>query len=74
MVGFYVEKKKPNLLILDEISDNLDVDTVDSLVASLEEFDGAVIAVSHEIDQFLDRFATQLWQLKQGKLQVKFCD
>mmetsp|Transcript_57285 Transcript_57285/g.133569 ORF Transcript_57285/g.133569 Transcript_57285/m.133569 type:complete len:628 (+) Transcript_57285:65-1948(+) len=63
--------KPPNLLILDEISDNLDVDTVDSLVGALKSFEGSVLAVSHERTDFLDRFTTQQWHLKEGQLSIQ---
>merc|ERR1712232_76430 len=69
MIGFE-KTKPPNLLVLDEISDNLDVDTVDGLVDTLESFEGAVLAVSHDSTDFLDRFAKQKWHLQQGELKV----
>ena len=60
----------PELLILDEISDNLDVDTVDSLVEALSNFDGAVLCVSHEITDFLERFCSIRWELKNGSIDI----
>eukprot|EP00820_Chromera_velia_P020568 Cvel_7530.t1-p1 / transcript=Cvel_7530.t1 / gene=Cvel_7530 / organism=Chromera_velia_CCMP2878 / gene_product=ATP-binding cassette sub-family F member 1, putative / transcript_product=ATP-binding cassette sub-family F member 1, putative / location=Cvel_scaffold396:3480-12802(+) / protein_length=1422 / sequence_SO=supercontig / SO=protein_coding / is_pseudo=false len=63
MIGFD-KNLPPQLLILDEISDNLDVDTVDSLVAALEGFEGAVLAVSHERVHFLERMQTRLHVVK----------
>ena len=65
-----LDKRPPNLLILDEISDNLDTATVDSLVAALASFEGAVLAVSHERTGFLNRFAKQEWRLHYGELVV----
>ncbi|MDD3890064.1 MAG: ABC-F family ATP-binding cassette domain-containing protein [Syntrophomonadaceae bacterium] len=44
----------PNVLFLDEPTNNLDIDTLNVLENYIEEFDGAVIAVSHD-RYFLDR-------------------
>jgi len=40
--------QKPNLLLLDEPSNHLDVDTREALAAALAEFPGSVLLVSHD--------------------------
>jgi ATPase subunit of ABC transporter with duplicated ATPase domains len=46
----------PQLLILDEPSNHLDMDSVDAVIGAVQEFEGAVILVSH--DQHLIQQAT----------------
>lgn len=49
--------KSPHLLVLDEISTHLDFYTVSALIEALEDFEGAVVVVSH--DRFLIRCGVQ---------------
>jgi ATP-binding cassette subfamily F protein uup len=49
--------KPANLLVLDEPTNDLDVETLDLLQELLDDFDGTVMLVSHDRD-FLDRVAT----------------
>ncbi len=49
--------KTSNLLVLDEPTNDLDVETLDLLQDILSDFDGTVILVSHDRD-FIDRVAT----------------
>ncbi|APX25234.1 MAG: elongation factor 3 [Rhodobacteraceae bacterium] len=49
--------KESNLLVLDEPTNDLDVETLDLLQDLLGEYDGTVLLVSHDRD-FLDRIAT----------------
>jgi ATP-binding cassette subfamily F protein uup len=49
--------KPSNLLILDEPTNDLDIETLDLLQDLLGEYDGTVLLVSHDRD-FLDRTAT----------------
>jgi len=48
-----------NLLILDEPTNDLDMETLDLLQEVLSDFDGTVIIVSHDRD-FLDRLVTKV--------------
>ena len=50
--------RESNLLILDEPTNDLDVETLDLLQELLDDYDGTVLLVSHDRD-FLDRVAGQ---------------
>lgn len=49
--------RQSNLLIMDEPTNDLDVETLDLLQELLDDYDGTVLLVSHDRD-FLDRVAT----------------
>ncbi|WP_407493269.1 ABC-F family ATP-binding cassette domain-containing protein [Pseudooceanicola sp. MF1-13] len=49
--------RESNLLVLDEPTNDLDVETLDLLQELLDDFDGTVLLVSHDRD-FIDRVAT----------------
>lgn len=50
--------KPSNLLVLDEPTNDLDIETLDLLQEILTDFEGTVLLVSHDRD-FIDRVATQ---------------
>ena len=63
---------KPALLILDEMSENVDVETRRSLTEMLLHFNGAVLVISHDVD-FCDSFrCSKIWSLWRHGLQVTF--
>ena len=49
--------KPANMLVLDEPTNDLDMETLDKLEELLEQYDGTLILVSHDRD-FVDRLAT----------------
>lgn len=55
----------PNVLILDEPTNDLDIPTLSVLEDYLDTFNGAVIAVSHD-RYFLDRFADKIFAFMGG--------
>ena len=51
--------KQSNFLVLDEPTNDLDMDTLDLLQEVLSEYDGTVLLVSHDRD-FIDRVVTSV--------------
>lgn len=57
--------QEANLLVLDEPTNDLDVETLDLLQDMIGEFDGTVLLVSHDRD-FIDRVATATLVMEGG--------
>ncbi|MEM6586060.1 MAG: ATP-binding cassette domain-containing protein [Pseudomonadota bacterium] len=57
--------KPSNLLVLDEPTNDLDIETLDLLQEVLSDYDGTVLLVSHDRD-FIDRIATTTVALEGG--------
>ena len=58
----------PNVLILDEPTNDLDIKTLTILEDYLDSFDGIVIAVSHD-RYFLDRVVRRIFAFENGRLR-----
>ena len=58
---------KPNLLILDEPTNHLDIDARNELLTALNDFDGAVILVSHD-RRLIEATAETLLLVADGKV------
>lgn len=63
--------KSPNILILDEPTNDLDIDTLEVLEEYIEEFKGAVIIVSHD-RYFLDKTVDNILYLKEEGIIEKY--
>ena len=59
--------KNINLLILDEPTNHLDIMSREWIESAVEDFEGALLFVSHD-RYFIDRFATRIWFLEDGKI------
>jgi len=58
-----------NMLLLDEPSNHLDMESTDSLIEAIDEFDGSVIIVTHS-EMMLHSLATRLIVFDDGKVTV----
>ncbi|HCW04883.1 MAG TPA: ABC transporter [Clostridium sp.] len=61
----------PNVLLLDEPTNDLDIETLTILEDYIDNFQGAVIAVSHD-RYFLDRIAEKIFAFKEGGEIVQY--
>lgn len=60
--------QKPNLLLLDEPSNHLDVETREALAAALAEFSGSMLLVSHD-RHLLRTTVDSFWIVADGRVQ-----
>jgi ATP-binding cassette, subfamily F, member 1 len=57
----------PHILLLDEPTNHLDVETIDSLINAINEFNGAVLMVTHNIDM-IQKTESLIYELEDQKL------
>ncbi len=60
--------EKINLLILDEPTNHLDVASREWVECAIEDYEGTLLFVSHD-RYFVDKFATRVWELENGKIR-----
>ena len=60
--------QKPNVLVLDEPTNNLDLEAINALNIALQKFDGTLLLVTHDED-VLDEVATRIWHFGGGKVE-----
>ena len=65
--------RRPNLLLLDEPTNHLDIDSREALEEALEEFQGTILAISHD-RYFINKLAEKVWALEGGKLTTYLGD
>jgi ATP-binding cassette subfamily F protein 3 len=56
----------PHLLLLDEPTNHLDIDAREALVQALNNYEGAIVIVSHD-PTMVERVADRLWLVKDGE-------
>lgn len=63
-----ISAKTPKLLILDEITNNLDLETRDHVIQVLKEYPGALIVISHDRDFLSKLNITHICQIRDGSI------
>lgn len=61
--------QEPELLILDEPTNHLDIESRESLINALNEYNGAVILITHDL-HLVEFVADDLWLVSRGRCQA----
>ncbi|MCK9595346.1 MAG: ABC-F family ATP-binding cassette domain-containing protein [Candidatus Omnitrophica bacterium] len=61
----------PNFLLLDEPTTHLDVDAVDALIKAMNEYEGTVVFISHDV-HFVRSLANVVYEVKSGSVRKFF--
>ena len=64
---FELIQKKANLLILDEPTNHIDIDTREMLEEALNEYNGTILFVSHD-RYFIDKLARNTFEIEEEKI------
>jgi ATPase subunit of ABC transporter with duplicated ATPase domains len=59
---------KPNILVLDEPTNDLDLESINALNVALQKYDGTIFIVTHDHD-VIDEVATRIWHFKDGHIE-----
>jgi ATP-binding cassette subfamily F protein 3 len=65
LIKFLVDP--PNLLLMDEPTTHLDIHTVESLILALENYEGTLVFISHDV-HFIRKLATKVLHVNDGKI------
>ncbi len=60
--------ERPNVLVLDEPTNHLDLESIEALVAALQNYDGTLILVSHD-RWFVGQLATRIVEISPGGIR-----
>lgn len=59
---------KPHIVALDEPTNYIDMETLDSLAQALQRFKGGVVVISHSSD-FVERVCAETWLVEDGQIK-----
>lgn len=62
----WIAFKRPHFIIFDEPTNHLDIESIDALAEAINEFEGAVVVVSHDL-RLIAQIADEIWIVDQGE-------
>ena len=65
--------QKPNVLVLDEPSNHLDLEAINALNLALQKYEGTVLLVTHDLD-LIEEVATRIWHFEGGPADFRIED
>ncbi|MGC1479102.1 MAG: ABC-F family ATP-binding cassette domain-containing protein [Chthoniobacterales bacterium] len=65
LIKFLVDP--PNLLLMDEPTTHLDIHTVESLILALQDYDGTIVFISHDV-HFIRQLANKVLHVNDGQI------
>eukprot|EP01139_Manchomonas_bermudensis_P014890 Amastigsp_a509135_677.p1 type:complete len:635 gc:universal Amastigsp_a509135_677:36-1940(+) len=65
----YLAYRSPHMLILDEPTNNLDMETIDSLADAINNFTGGLVLVSHDF-RLISQVAREIWICENEQVNV----
>jgi len=65
--------QKPNVLVLDEPSNHLDLEAINALNLALQKFEGTLLLVTHDLD-LIEEVATRIWHFEGGPTDFRIED
>jgi len=60
--------RSPHILLLDEPTNHLDIETIDSLAECINNFEGGLVLVSHDM-RLIQQVAKEVWECKDGTIK-----
>ena len=66
----FIARERPDLMLLDEPTNHLDMETIDSLSDAINNFNGAVIVVSHDT-RLIKNISNEIYLVK-GKNVIRY--
>lgn len=66
----HIAFKTPQLLILDEVTNNLDLETKDHMITVLKDFPAAMIIILHDLDFLKQLSITDFYEINEGTLNL----
>lgn len=64
---------EPDLIILDEPTNHIDIMSIRDILQQLKRYHGACLIISHD-RWFVEQLAKQIWDLHNGKLRIYDCN
>lgn len=65
--------QKPNILVLDEPSNHLDLESINALNQALQKYEGTVFLVTHDQD-LIEEVGTRIWHFEGGPSDFRITD